>query len=184
MPVAVKAIHRQMKHLDQKKQSLLQILTKLTEEEYFRQPSPDSWSVAQAANHIYLSERYSMRYIQKKLSFPDTLAPFHPKSWASVLLLKIVLFTPYKAKAPKIINMWEDQPLMSPASLNEEWMRLRTELFECVKNHYPQFGSYLVYKHPFAGRLTLHQMLIFLNDHMAHHIRQINKILKKTKRPA
>ena len=48
-----------------------------------------------------------------------------------------------------------------------------------IEKHQEAFGSHMVYRHPFAGRMTMHQMLIFLNDHMAHHIKQINRIVSK-----
>jgi hypothetical protein len=157
----------------------MQIIASLPDHLYHKQPMPGSWSVAQAANHIFLSEQFSLSYLKKKLSYPDTLTPFQLKSWGSVLILKLALITSYKAKAPKIINMWDQQPILSPGELDVKWNLLRTELFAFIEKHQPAFGSHLVYKHPFAGRLTMYQMLMFLNDHMAHHIRQIKTIQKK-----
>ena len=153
------------------------MISSIAPDVYTRQPSSQRWSVAQAANHIYLSEKLSLAYIRKKISYPDTIPPFHPKSWAGVFLIKAVFFTNYKWNAPKAINMWEEQSILSPVELANNWSVQRQELITFIETHQPAFGKHLVYRHPYAGRMTMHQMLIFLNDHMAHHIRQIRKIM-------
>jgi hypothetical protein len=164
--------------MELKKERLIQRITALPESSYTSQPSPGRWSVAQVANHLYLSEKLSLAYLKKKLSYPDTVPPFHVKSWGSVLLIKVILSSPFKVKAPKAINMWEEQPILSPAELNEKWSLLRNELISFIQEHEPTFRRHLAFNHPFAGRLTFYQMTIFINDHMAHHIRQIDRILK------
>jgi uncharacterized damage-inducible protein DinB len=176
-----KKIEHQFRNLDRKKSQLMERLFTLPEEIYYKQPSPGSWSSGQAANHIYLSEQLSLAYLKKKLSYPDTVPPFHIKSWLATWLLKITLHTPFKAKAPKAINMWEHQAVLGPVELNEKWDLLRSDLKAFVEKNYPVFHSHLAYNHPYAGRMTLYQMLIFFNDHMAHHMRQIDRIIKGIK---
>ena len=164
--------------LEAKKERLMHLLLVLPTEAYLKQPSPQSWSIGQAANHLFLSETFSLAYLKKKMSYPDDLPPFHVKSWGSVLLTKLALNTPYKAKAPKTINMWENQPILLPDELNQKWSALRIELKNFLDGHHPTYGRHLVFRHPFAGRMTMRQMLIFFNDHMAHHIRQVQRIMR------
>ena len=83
----------------------------------------------------------------------------------------------YKWKAPKAINMWEQQTILSPDELDKKWSALRQNLITFLETHQENFGKHLVYRHPYAGRMTMQQMLIFLNDHMAHHVKQIKKII-------
>lgn len=174
-----KQIQHQFKKLEDKKEALMSLITPLSNEKYNQQPSPGSWSVAQAANHIFLSEQLSTAYIRKKLSYPDTLLPFQLKSWGAVFLIKLVLWTGYKRKAPVAINMWEQQTILSREDLEQQWSKLRADMITLIEHHQEAFGSHMVYRHPFAGRMTMHQMLIFLNDHMAHHMKQINRIILK-----
>jgi len=176
-----KQIHHEFQRLEQKKKDLFTQIASLSDEKYRQQPSPGRWSVAQAANHIYLSEQLSTAYIRKKLSYPDTLLPFQVKSWGGVFLIKLVLWTSYKRKAPVNINMWEQQTILSQADLEQHWSSLRAEMITLIEKHQPAFGSHMVYRHPFAGRMTMRQMLIFFNDHMAHHIKQINRITREIK---
>lgn len=172
-------IHHQFEKLELKKKILINLITSLSDEKYNQQPSSGSWSVAQAANHIFLSEQLSTAYIRKKLSYPDTLLPFQIKSWGGVYLIKLVLWSGYKRKAPVNINMWDQQPILSQADLEQQWSKLRADMITLIEKHQGAFGSHMVYRHPFAGRMTMHQMLIFFNDHMAHHMKQINRIVSK-----
>ncbi len=174
-----KQIHHQFEKLELKKKALMNLIAPLSIEKYNQQPSSGSWSVAQAANHIFLSEQLSTAYIRKKLSYPDTLLPFQIKSWAGVFLIKLVLWTSYKRKAPVAINMWEQQAILSREDLEQQWSQLRADMIMLIEHHQQAFGSHMVYRHPFAGRMTMHQMLIFFNDHMAHHMKQINRIVSK-----
>ena len=181
MPVKMKGVNRQFRKLELKREKLMQQILSLPEEEYSKHPSAGSWSVIEAANHVYLSEKLSLAYLKKKLAYPDTIPPFHVKSWGGVMLIKLVFSTGYKWNAPETIDMRHQQPVLSPHELNEKWPLQRKELFSFIESHQASFGSHLTFRHPYAGRMTMHQMLIFLNDHLAHHMKQINRILEKIK---
>lgn len=174
-----KRIQHQFGKLEIRRKALMNLIASLSNEKYNQQPTSDSWSVAQAANHIFLSEQLSTAYIRKKLSYPETLLPFQIKSWGGVFLIKLALWSSYKRKAPVAINMWEQQTILSKEDLDQQWSKLRTDMITLIEKHQEDFGSHMVYRHPFAGRMTMHQMLIFLNDHMAHHMKQINRIVSK-----
>lgn len=179
MPGPSNAIHQQFDKLEEKKNALMQKISSLSDASYRQQPSPESWSVAQAANHLYMSEQLSMAYIRKKLSYPDTIPPYSIRSWLGVWSIQFVFWSPYKRKAPRMINMWEDQPILSQEDLAVKWSQQRKDLITLIDQHQEAFGTHLVYRHPFAGRMTMRQMLIFFNDHMALHTRQIDRIISK-----
>jgi uncharacterized damage-inducible protein DinB len=174
-----KQIHQQFEKLESRKKALMNLIALLSNEKYNKQPSSGSWSVGQAANHLFLSEQLSTAYIRKKLSYPDTLLPFQAKSWGGVFLIKLALWSSYKRKAPVAINMWEQQAILSQEELEAQWSKLRADMIALIDHHQEAFGSHMVYRHPFAGRMTMYQMLIFFNDHLAHHMKQINRILSK-----
>lgn len=175
-------IKQQFERLHQKKQILMNLIRDLSPESYLRHPDPNTWSAGQIANHLYLSERLSLAYIKKKLSYPDTIIPFSIKSWWSLYSVNFILWSPIKVKAPAQINMWKDIEVLSPDQLNAKWDLVRKELTEVIAEHQPRFKDHLVFNHPLSGRMTMTQMLIFFNHHMAHHIRQMKRILKKTGR--
>lgn len=171
-------INHQFQKLESHLEDLYEIIRPLSDAAYHQQPNPTSWSVAQAANHVYLSELLSLSYLRKKLSYPDTIPPFHIKSWGAVALAKAILWSPIKVKAPTNIDMWKDQTILSKTELETKWKALRMELIQFLRQRQPELGTHLVYNHPYAGRMTMHQMLVFLNDHLAHHTRQVKRIIK------
>lgn len=171
-------LRRQLDRLEKQKAELLELIRPLSPEVYMQQPQPTTWSVAQAANHLYLSEKLSTGYLHKKLSYPDTVPPYHLKSEAGILLLKFVLGTSFKVKAPKMINMWDQQPILSQEQLADAWATLRQDMRHYLEEQLVRFPNQLVYRHPFAGRLNIVQTVHFFNLHMAHHIRQVRRILQ------
>ena len=174
----MKGIHRQFQKLEHKREKLTQQLLSLSEEQYTKKPTAGSWSAIEAANHVYLSEKLSLAYLKKKLAYPETIPPFHFKSWGGVMLIKIVFGTGYKWNAPEMIDMRHQQPVLSPEELKVKWPLQRQEMISFIESHHASFGSHLVYRHPYAGRMTMHQMLIFLNEHLGHHMKQIDRILR------
>lgn len=184
MPDALKSIHHQFQKMELKKQEIMNLLQSLSPAEYAQQPSPASWSIGQVANHLYLSERNSLAYLKKKLSYPDSVPHYNPKSWGGILLIKLVFFTHYKIKAPESIDTSKVEINLPFEELKTKWESLRLELISFIEKNQSTFGKYLAFRHPFAGRMTMYQMLIFMNDHIRHHQRQIRRIrrmLTKTK---
>lgn len=169
-------LEKHIGNLEQTHRHLIDFIEDLPEEMYHHQISPSQWSIAQAANHVYLSEKLSLAYLTKKLNYPESIPDYHPKSWVSLFALKISLKSPLKFKAPPNINMWQDQSILSQQDLKQKWRILRDELFDFIRTHDAIYGTHLVYRHPFTGRMTMSQMLIFLNDHMKHHYKQIHRI--------
>ena len=173
------SLKHQFALLDQKKNELFSLLDIIDSKAYYQQPSPGSWSIGQVANHVYWSERNSLAYMKKKLSYPDSVPPYHPKSWFGPLLIKLVFLSGYKVKAPASIDMWKIEEVLNPVDLKKKWDDLRKELGAFYDEKEPVFRKHLAFRHPFAGRMTMYQVLIFFNDHFRHHLKQINRIRMK-----
>jgi hypothetical protein len=174
-----KTLQRQFDRMERKKKNFLDLLSTVAPEKYHLTADAKTWSPGQVGNHLLLSERLSHLYMRKKLSYPDTVPPFHPKSWAGVLLYRLVLNSPIKVKAPAAINMWDKQDILPFETLVEKWTASRKDMFEFIMEKYPVFPDHLVYKHPFAGRLTFVQALMFFGDHIDHHTRQLKRIIQR-----
>jgi uncharacterized damage-inducible protein DinB len=141
-----------------------------------RKPGPGNWSALEALNHIYLSEKLSLEYVRYKLSRPETIPSSRPDAWLRTWMLKWILYSPLKVKSPPQINMWNAQPVLSLPELKEAWTDLRAGLRQVLDEHEIPLRNKLTYKQPYAGRMTLNQMLIFFDDHLVHHTRQIRRI--------
>lgn len=174
-------IQRRLESLNAHTQILFDILRKDIVAVHVK-PEDNSWSALETANHIYLAEKLSLQYVRYKLTKPDPIPPKHPGIWLRTYLLKWTLISPLKFKAPPTINMRNAQPVLAVEELVAQWKMLREELLELLDQHEEQFRGRLLYKHPFAGRMTLNQMLIFFQDHLVHHTRQLKRILRRVKR--
>jgi hypothetical protein len=175
----LQAIRSQFEKMEAKKLEIMNLLESLPPEQFHQQPDPSTWSIGQVANHLYLSERNSLAYLRKKLSYPDSVPRYSAKSWGGVLMIKLVYLFHYKIKAPDSINMWKIGDGMEYQELKLKWEELRRELIFFIEQNEPAFGHHLVFHHPFAGRMTMQQMMIFMNDHLAHHLKQIQKVYKQ-----
>ncbi len=173
-------INTQFDKMADKKRHIMKIIRPLTTEQYLHHVNPTTWSVGQIANHLYQSERLSLAYLKKKLSYPDTIPPFSIKSWWSLYTVNFILWSPFKVKAPPAINMWKDIEILSPDDLDTKWNQVRKDLAALLAEHHPRFHHHLVFNHPISGRMTMTQMLIFFNHHIAHHLRQIRRAIKKS----
>ena len=177
MEILPSAIAGQFERLERKKKELMLLIRSVPPEKYSFQKNSKSWSVGQTANHLFLSEKLSLSYLRKKVKYATGIPPFSWKSWLAMMTYKLI-FKFKKAKAPGPINMWEQQEVLMPDELDQRWDALREELKVFISDQYPVYKNALIFKHPFAGRLSMHQTLIFFGDHITHHTKQINRIIK------
>lgn len=169
----------QFELLEQKRIQLIARLQTISPEQYLTNITPTSWSPAQIAHHIFLSETLSHRYLQKKLTYPHSLQPAGLFSRTKNSWIKFIFFTRLKIKAPATIDVWQKEVHSTPEQLNAKWIEERQALISFLETQYPLYGDMLAFRHPFAGRMTMYQMMVFLNDHMAHHMKQIDRIVKR-----
>ena len=155
----------------------MQSIRSLPPTQYHQTPGPSAWSAGQIANHLYLSERLSMAYVHKKMQYPDTIPPYRPGSWLGVWSIRLASVSPFRFQAPKAIDMRGDQKVMDPGQLDQAWSQLRMEMITALTAYSEQVGNRLVYRHPKAGRMTLHQMLLFFKIHLRHHHKQLRRTL-------
>ena len=144
-----------------------------------RVPAPGAWTVAQALNHIYLSEQLSINYVRRKLEETSDFPKSGLSSWVRSMILKCALRSPLKYKSPKAVNMREGQPMLAVNELHPLWMQQYDALDELIEEYELKLRKYDAFKHPVVGRMNLNQMLIFFQDHQDHHRKQIGQILKK-----
>ena len=158
---------------------LLTYLNKYEAEALNRSPQPGVFTALQNCEHLMKAELGAMGYIRKKLSFEPTLkrANFRTRMRLPMLLLATKL--PIKIKAPKGMQK-EDLPERSDFfELAKRWQRNRDELAAYLRSLPEDHYDKELFKHPFAGKLTLAGMLRFHREHLARHRRQIRRTLRE-----
>ena len=158
--------------LEDKKKNILSKLQTKSEDE-LKKSLPGEWSMIQAMRHVYLSEFFTLQYMTKKSKAGDDMKkrPFMPR--LSLRALYAVFYVRLKFKAPEVIA---NPPLTSLAELESDWKESRIRLKKFLDEYPEGWKDKAVYKHPFLGMLNIEDAVNFLNAHLQHHIRQVNRI--------
>lgn len=167
---------RRLKKMNEELEALLQRIENFNEQEVHFKPSADTWSIAQVVNHLVLGEAGTMSYIHKKLSY----GPPPGLTWMHRLrgrLLKLILSLPLKFKAPAVVSQLPERPDVS--SLIEQWRSARQQMEDFIRNMPAEYEQKALFKHPVAGRMGIEEILDFWEEHLRHHVRQINRIEKQ-----
>lgn len=163
--------------LENNRLQLIQELSHLDTTILNKKPNPEKWSALQNIVHLIQAEKQSFAYIQKKLSYQGDLPPSGFKSKMRLMALKLVFSLPFKYKAPAAVG--ENLPEISDlTTLNMEWSNLRSELLTFLKSLPESTFEKEVWKHPFAGKLSLLQMLDFFGAHIDRHREQIKTTIQ------
>ncbi|MCC9166608.1 DinB family protein [Pontibacter harenae] len=159
--------------LEKTRNRLLDELEGLDDDLLNSKPTAEKWSINQIVAHMLLVEKVTASYVHRKLETPEELEDSSLKSSFKSLLMKVLLKTGIKFKAPSVVaNVPATADLLA---LRYDWDQLRYKL-EDILTEIPDYLLYKnVFNHPKAGPLTVHQTLHFLQDHFDHHLRQIQQ---------
>jgi uncharacterized damage-inducible protein DinB len=163
--------------LEEERNSLFTILNNFNDESINKQPGPQKWSAQQVMNHLILSEKYSVGYCQKKLSFNPNLKKGSIGAAIKAWTVSTYFNLPLKINAPKGIDTPALPTYESVDETKRKWKLEREEMKQFLENVDDIYLDKEIYKHPFAGRLTLQGMMKFFIAHFRHHRKQIDKAL-------
>jgi DinB superfamily len=140
-----------------------------------RPPSPGKWSPLQVLHHVVTAEALTLAYIRKKQQAGAALPAASVASRLRLLLVEAALASPLRVRAPAVTA---DVPLQLDADgLRARWGDVRRELAALVEAFPPELVDRLVFRHPYAGRMTLAHALGTLQAHLDHHVRQVERAL-------
>ena len=173
-------VERKLAKLDANLTSLLKVLKDYSEETLNKKPGENKWSVMQVMHHLMMAEWYGQSYVQKKLSYYPELKNAGVVAVFRNFLMNTYLKFPLKVKAPAAVSGENLPEYSSFWETAKKWKNQRQELRSLMESIPPENFKKEIYKHPFAGRLTLMGLLDFYEGHFMRHRKQINKILKKS----
>lgn len=134
------------------------------------------WSVNQVLAHLSNAEFGSLRYIRRKMQGIGSLGNSNIWSVIRFRLLKWSLDAPLRYKMPGQLPQPSNE--MSFNELKVQFDKNRQAISELILSFPEESLDKLIFKHPFAGRFSLHQTIHFMEDHYNHHLKQIDRILK------
>lgn len=156
------------------KATLLKSLATLDAATLNRKPDADTWSILQVIAHLTKSEGGTLQYIKKKTQDPTALPKAGLLPWFRIGALVMGINSPLKFKAPAAIAEVPESGDFQAASF--AWAEVREDWREFVHAFPPVLHDRLIFRHPFVGLLGPAQTMIFLNQHLGNHVRQIASI--------
>ena len=160
---------------EEQRVNLLNELGELTKEQLHFKPSPDNWSITETLQHLFLSEQGTHLYMGKKLQNVEDLPKSGFKNAYRVFLLKWFLRSNKKFKVPPRANVAPSGDV-SFGDLTEQWNQLRKDFAEQLNTFDVESAKKLTFKHPRIGYINAHQVLVFLQEHFNHHMKQLDRI--------
>lgn len=154
-----------------------ELFTPYTSQQLNAKPTNDGWSAAQVVEHLIQSEYGTRLYLQKKLSFKPQLNTVSIATKLKFKAFLVALKSPKKFKAPTSVSNLPTH--INTADQFGRWQEERIALNNYLHSLSPDLYDKEIFKHPFAGRLTIAQTLIFFLEHANQHIKQIQYTLKE-----
>lgn len=158
------------------KATLLRGLASLDADTLNRKPDAATWSILQVVAHLTKSEGGTLQYIKKKTQDPAALPKAGLLPWFRIAALVAGIHSPMRFKAPAGIADVPDTGDLQSASF--AWAEVREDWREFVEAFPETLNDRVIFRHPFVGLLGPAQVMIFLNEHLGNHVRQIARIRK------
>jgi len=139
--------------------------------------SDDKWSIHQILAHLITAEKLTNQYISKKIQGVNESGDSGWIEEMKMVVLKVSQRLPFKFKAPALVVKYT--PAYSGLDeLAADWNKTRDEFRQLLERINDNQLKRKIYKHVFAGRLNIVHAVIFLREHVAHHLPQVNNLLK------
>ena len=171
-------IEKHFSRIEAEREELLALASKIDPEVFLTPPRAGKWPPSQVLLHLVTAEDLSVKYLEKKTLGLKSLGNSGLFGTVRSGLLKIFQRLPLKYKTSR--RMLELLPEPAPiAEVARRWDAVR----KALRNVLERFGEgdekKKVFRHPIAGRLNILQTMSFFNEHMKHHLPQIERFTGK-----
>jgi uncharacterized damage-inducible protein DinB len=160
--------------LESSRRELLDSLAALSDADARRAPAEGAWSIVQVVGHLTMSDEATLGYLHKKMQAPSAIPPAGPMSWVRMIAVAAVLRAPVRRKAPAATA--NPPAAVGLDEARARWDRVRAEWTAFLDSFPPELLGRAVFRHPFAGRMSIAHTLGFMQEHQRHHARQIARV--------
>lgn len=133
------------------------------------------WSVVQVLSHVISAESGTRRYISRKMLGGTSLPPAGFTSGARLLALKLAMVSPVRFRAPAITAEVPEEA--DPAAVFAQWDEVREKWRRLLDEFPDEIRDRMVFRHTLVGLMGMDDTLVFLQTHLDHHARQIDRLL-------
>ncbi len=141
-----------------------------------RPPAPGKWSALQVLYHVITAEALTLGYVRKKMQAGAALPRAGVSSRLRLLAVQLVLAAPLRVRAPLAAS--NVPPEIDATGLRSRWDDVRRDLRDLLETFPAELVGRLVFRHPYAGLMTLAHALGHLQAHLDHHIPQVERALR------
>jgi len=168
----ISKLQDQLEMYDQQRNSLLNDLERLDEDEVRRKSGPDTWSLVEIVQHLVLSEREVLQNLPEPKILTARKRGFrHLVSYALVLAV-----LRWNIPAPVPSEGMVPDGNTSLSELHLQWDENLTWLRDYLNTLRAEDVGRAVFRHPIAGPMTIGQTINLATLHFDVHFRQIQKL--------
>jgi hypothetical protein len=165
-----------LSRLDARRRALMAELADMDEATLNFRPRPSCWSIMQVANHLERVDHGAVQMMQHPAALGGKLRR-RPSNILGYAILQIVLGTGIRVSMPAKVRAIVTPPEGGSVSeLRDRWR----ESAAALEAHFERFATAdrgrLVALHAVGGPLTPQRLLLFIDRHFRHHLRQIRRI--------
>jgi hypothetical protein len=169
----LEAYHR----LAGKREEFMQRLGSLENEILSFKAGPDKWSIVEVVEHLVIAEADLIEQLRAEVQSPPLdIESRSAKKFQTVIKVMerdIEVDVPHESMEPRGRMTLED--------LLSQWDVIRKTLQGLLAGIKKENKDDMVYRHPYAGPLAISETLHFFEVHYDNHMRQIDKILTRSK---
>jgi uncharacterized damage-inducible protein DinB len=133
------------------------------------------WSALQVLHHVITAEAGTLRYISKKMQGGTSLPRVGVLSRLRRLGLQAAMISRLRFKAPAVAAEVPDE--IDPEELRARWNEVRTGWKTLLEAFPEETLDRMVFRHVLVGLMGLPDTLAFLQSHLEHHGRQVERVL-------
>jgi hypothetical protein len=169
-----KSFEKYISNYDAALADLLKASDGLSDAQLNWKPSKKAWSIAQVHSHLLLSEKLSIKYLQKKLPYAADSKKAGIGAWWNFIRLKWALMSPLNLKAPSHVATVPE--FVSREDLMRDWKITRVTMKALLETIPEVYATNNLYRHPLTGKFSISNMLQFFVIHIGGHIQQVNRV--------
>ncbi|GIV33890.1 MAG: hypothetical protein KatS3mg031_1425 [Chitinophagales bacterium] len=169
------SLEKQFNALETQRKKLLSRIAGFSHEQQNYRPAPQAWSMLQVLNHLIYAEANTVKYLDKKILAVNSIPKSGAGSRIRLFILNSALRSPFRFKAPKAALPHQEEVYIFE-NLRAEWDQVRQQMHAFLNHLDAASARKLIFRHPIAGRFNIHQTLSFIEEHIRHHEKQIDRI--------
>ena len=157
--------------LEQQRRALLEQLGALSPAQLAFRPTERSWSISVVVQHLILVEEATLLFLTKKSPRLDNRSPAERLRYAT---FKLLVRFPLRVKVPVPSVIPTESATLD--ELEPRWDVVRSSYEGYLSGVTEPQLSMLVFKHAFAGPVTILETLDVMRLHILHHRHQLRRI--------